>query len=87
MLVCDEHKNCIILYDEDSCCPICERIGTLEDDLFIRDESIENLEETIDNLKEDIKEKEEELRELRRENEELISEKLQLEDKINGLIV
>lgn len=43
MQTCEEHDHCIVVYESKNC-PVCDKIDNFEQEIFNRDEKIEELE-------------------------------------------
>jgi len=87
MFVCNKHDSCIVLFEDETLCPVCKKIKWLESQIDNYEYTVDGLAEKIDRIRDEIKEKDKELIMLRKRNETLSVENFQLKDRANGLIV
>jgi len=73
MLVCNRHKKCIVLYEDDQECSICKEIETYVDTISNQEDTIYEIEETknleILDLEDKLEDSEKEIKELKKEIE------------------
>lgn len=43
---CEEHDDCLVVYESNTSCPVCAIIDVLEDDLEVANNEIKELEKT-----------------------------------------
>lgn len=75
MLVCNKHRKCIVLYEDDQECSVCEDVETYVDTISGQEDTIYEIEETknleILDLEDKLEDSEKEIKELKKEIEAL----------------
>lgn len=73
MLVCNRHRKCVVLYEDDQECSICKEIETYVDTISNQEDTIYEIEETknleIVDLEDKLEDSEKEIKELKKEIE------------------
>jgi predicted nuclease with TOPRIM domain len=76
MLVCDEHKSCKVLYDDNDVCPVCR----LEEDLEDCHDTIGELRDSLDMLLDNKEELKKRIKKMNDERINLLEEIKKLEN-------